>query len=137
LRMAMADEGELGIIAPAVKEFGEDPAIDQLIRKHGYKGTSTILKAVKEDPELSKNLSAAATLIHGSTEGRFRVTYATNPALLSKEEVESVGFCWMNINDAEARYGTSPKSVCWRKDAEGEDFFAVPNPALGLWIADK
>src|SRR5690606_23237960 len=34
-RMAIADGGELIILAPGVKQFGEDAAIDALIRKFG------------------------------------------------------------------------------------------------------
>lgn len=32
-RMAIADGGELIVLAPGVKKFGEDPGIDALIRK--------------------------------------------------------------------------------------------------------
>lgn len=32
-RMAMADGGELIVMAPGVTKFGEDPAIDALIRR--------------------------------------------------------------------------------------------------------
>ena len=38
-RMALADGAELIILAPGVKEFGEDKTIDALIRKYGYHGT--------------------------------------------------------------------------------------------------
>ncbi len=38
-RMAIADRGELIVVAPALKEFGEDKQIDVLIRKYGYVGT--------------------------------------------------------------------------------------------------
>ena len=74
-RMAMADGGELVVLAPGVHEFGEDATIDTLIRRHGYCGTPKTLEAVKDDPQLAGNLSAAAHLIHGSSEGRFRIRY--------------------------------------------------------------
>jgi hypothetical protein len=80
----MADEGDLIILAPGVREFGEDPEIDRLIRKYGYRGTPCTLRQVAENPELAANLSAAAHLIHGSSEGRFRVTYC--PGGLTREE---------------------------------------------------
>ena len=34
-RMAIASGGELVVLAPGVKEFGEDKEIDRLIRKYG------------------------------------------------------------------------------------------------------
>ncbi len=74
-RMVMADGGELIILAPGLKEFGEDAEIDRLIRKYGYRGTPATLAAVKANADLRNNLSAAAHLIHGSSEGRFRITY--------------------------------------------------------------
>jgi hypothetical protein len=36
-RMAIADGGELLILAPALERFGEDMGVDALIRKHGYR----------------------------------------------------------------------------------------------------
>ena len=73
--MAIADGGELVVLAPALKEFGEDKEIDRLIRKYGYFGTPETLKAVEDNEELRNNLGAAAHLIHGSSEGRFSITY--------------------------------------------------------------
>lgn len=127
-RMAIADRGELIVIAPAVKEFGEDPEIDRLIRKYGYRGTQATLAAVSANQDLRGNLSAAAHLIHGSSEGRFTIIYATDPAKLSRAEVESVGFQWMPLADALKLYDPSKL-----KDGPQGDFFYVSNPALGLW----
>ena len=90
-RMAMADGGELIVLAPGLKEFGEDAEIDRLIRKYGYRGTPATLAAVKANEELRNNLSAAAHLIHGSSEGRFRITYCPGPQM-SQEAIRSVGF---------------------------------------------
>ena len=89
-RMAIADDGDLIVLAPGLKEFGEDPEMDRLIRKFGYKGTPNTLQAVKDHAELRANLGAAAHLIHGSSEGRFRITYCPGPKV-SKEEIEGVG----------------------------------------------
>ncbi len=97
-RMAMADNGELIVLAPGLKEFGEDKEIDRLIRKYGYKGTPATLEALKQNVELNQNLSAAAHLIHGSTEGRFSVTYC--PGFLTKEQIESVNFKYADLNEA-------------------------------------
>lgn len=75
-RMAIADGGELIVLAPGVDKFGEDASIDKLIRKYGYCGRENILRLVKENDDLKQNLSAAAHLIHGSGDGRFSITTA-------------------------------------------------------------
>ncbi len=96
-RMALADGAELIILAPGVKEFGEDKTIDALIRKYGYRGTPATLDAVEANADLANDLSAAAHLIHGSSEGRFTITWC--PGHLTKEEIESVGFqLWRSGN---------------------------------------
>ena len=94
-RMALADGGELIVLAPGLKEFGEDPEIDRLIRKYGYRGTPATLKALSENDELKQNLSAAAHLIHGSSEGRFSITYC--PGHLTRQEIESVNFKYADL----------------------------------------
>lgn len=134
-RMAIADEGELIILAPALKEFGEDKEIDRLIRKYGYFGTPQTLKACDENEELRNNLSAAAHLIHGSSEGRFSITYCPgkDPENLTRAEIESVGFNYADIDEVSAKY--DPKKLrdgyCIMPD--GEEIFYISNPALGLW----
>jgi len=122
-RMAMADGGELIILAPGLKEFGEDPEIDRLIRKYGYRGTPATLAAVQANEDLRNNLSAAAHLIHGSSEGRFRITYCPGPGM-SAEAIRSVGFQAGNIADY---------PVEGLKDGFQGDLFYISNPALGLW----
>jgi nickel-dependent lactate racemase len=131
-RMAMADKGELLIIAPGLERFGEDKGIDALIRKHGYRPSKVIKEKVGDDPELANSLSAAAHLIHGSSEGRFTVRYCPGPGL-SRQEIESVGFEWGDIGEATARYDVHKLATGWNTGADGERFFFVPNPALGLW----
>lgn len=134
-RKAMADGGELIILAPNVDTFGEDQEIDRLIRKHGYRGTPATLDALKSDPDLAANLSAAAHLIHGSSEGRFRVTYATGKGL-SQEEITGVGYEWADHDQAAARLGvTDATPNGWQEGADGKPFFFIRNPALGLWTA--
>ena len=133
-RMAMADDGDLIILAPGVKEFGEDPEIDTLIRKYGYRGTEATLKAVEENPELEANLSAAAHLIHGSSEGRFRITYA--PGHLSRNEVEGAGFSYAGIDELMKKYDPSVLKTGWNT-VDGEELFFIANPALGLWAHES
>lgn len=130
-RMAIADEGELVVLAPGVKEFGEDPTIDRLIRRFGYRGTPQTLAAVQEYPELANNLSAAAHLIHGSTEGRFRVTYC--PGVLSREEIEGVGFGYAELGPMLSRYDPNRLRDGWNRMPDGEEIFFISNPGLGLW----
>ena len=126
-RMAMADDGELIIIAPGLREFGEDAEIDRLIRKYGYRGTPATLNAASENPELQENLSAAAHLIHGSTEGRFKVTYATEH--LSQTEIESVGYQWAPVKEVLAKY--NPETLVDGFSDGG--FFYISEPGQGLW----
>jgi nickel-dependent lactate racemase len=129
-RMALADQGELIVLAPGLKEFGEDPEIDRLIRKYGYLTTPEILDLVKKNTDLQENLSAAAHLIHGSHENRFRVTYC--PGKLSREEIESVNFRFGNLNDMLVKYDPD-KLRDGFNHVDGEEIFYISNPALGLW----
>lgn len=129
-RMALADDAELVILAPGVKEFGEDRTIDRLIRKYGYFGTPATLKAVAENAELAADLSAAAHLIHGSSEGRFRITWC--PGELTREEVEGVGFGYGELKRMMAIYPPEKMNAGYNRVA-GEDVFFIANPGLGLW----
>ena len=134
-RMAIADGGELIVLAPALKEFGEDKEIDRLVRKYGYFGTPNTLQAVDENEELRANLGAAAHLIHGSSEGRFKITYCPGkePDNLTKEEIETVGFEWGDIDDMLQRYPINQLKEGYNTMPNGEKIFYISNPALGLW----
>ncbi len=130
-RCALAKDADLLVIGPGVSTFGEDTKIDTLIRKYGYCGTEKTLEAVNaEGSELPENLSAAAHLIHGSSEGRFRITFA--PGGLTKEEIESVGYSYMNPADALKKYPVEQLADGWN-ERDGERFYFVRNPGLGLW----
>jgi nickel-dependent lactate racemase len=132
-RLAMADGGELFVLAPGVSRFGEDEVVDGLIRRHGYHGREAALAAMASDPELAANLAAVAHLIHGSTEGRFSVTYCPGPGL-SRADVEGVGFRYLALDQALERFPLGEGEE--RHDRlDGEPFVFVPNPALGLWRA--
>jgi nickel-dependent lactate racemase len=129
-RMALADHAELIILAPGVKQFGEDGGIDTLIRKYGYRGTPATLAAVRANADLAGDLSAAAHLIHGSSEGRFTIRLCAGH--LTKEEVESVGFEYGDLQAMLARY--DPQKLRYGcNHVDGEDVFFIPNPGLGLW----
>jgi nickel-dependent lactate racemase len=129
-RMALADAAELIVLAPGVREFGEDPEIDRLIRKYGYIGTPAVLNAVLENADLAGNLGAAAHLIHGSSEGRFSITYC--PGHLTREEIEGVSFRYDNLARMTGRYDPS-KLKDGFNTVDGEEVFFISNPALGLW----
>ncbi len=131
-RMAIADDGELIVLAPALKEFGEDPTIDKLIRKFGYCGTPATLNYVEEDEELRSNLGAAAHLIHGSSEGRFNITYCPGDDV-TLDEVRSVGFEAAPYAEMAARYNPDELKDGWNTLPDGEEIFYISNPALGLW----
>ena len=132
-RMAMADNGELIVLAPGLKEFGEDKEIDRLIRKYGYRGTTATLKALHENEELNNNLSAAAHLIHGSSEGRFSITYC--PGHLTKEEIESVNFKYHDLNEMKKKYDPHRLKDGFNTINDKEEIYFISNPALGLWTS--
>ncbi|WP_263381184.1 lactate racemase domain-containing protein [Granulicella arctica] len=129
-RMALADDAELIVLAPGVHEFGEDAAIDKLIRKYGYCGTPATLDAVKQDADLAANLSAAAHLIHGSSEGRFTIRYC--PGHLTRDEIESVHFQYGDLAQYMAKYSPALLNDGWNR-VDGEEIFYISNPGLGLW----
>ena len=132
-RMAMADGGDLIILAPGVERFGEDDVVDGLIRKYGYRGRVETLKAF-EDPaneDLRSNMGAAAHLIHASSDGRFRITYAVKN--ITQEEIRSVGFIPTDYEEMAAKYDPSVLSYGYNT-VDGEEIYYIPNPALGLWI---
>jgi nickel-dependent lactate racemase len=130
-RMAMADGGDLIILAPGLKEFGEDKEIDRLIRKYGYRGTPATLAAVKANAELQNNLSAAAHLIHGSSEGRFNITYC--PGRLTRQEIEGAGFRYADLKEMTRCYDPARLKDGWNTLDDGGQIFYISNPALGLW----
>lgn len=130
-RMALADGAELIVLAPALREFGEDKTIDGLIRKYGYKGTPHTLEATNANKDLQDNLGASAHLIHGSSEGRFTITYCPGPDM-SREEIEGVGFNYGDLAETMARYDVANMKDGWNT-VNGEEVYYISNPALGLW----
>ena len=130
-RMAIADGGELIVLAPGVKEFGEDSEIDLLIRKYGYVKSEEILKYVDENDDIRANLSAAAHLIHGSSEERFTITYC--PGNLSREEIEGVNYQYADVNEMMTKYDPEKLVDGWNDLDSGERIYYISNPAIGLW----
>ena len=133
-RMAIADGGELLVLAPGIERFGEDGKVDELIRKYGYKGRITTLEQFEkpENQDLRDNMGAAAHLIHGSSDGRFTITYAVKN--ISKEEIEGVGFRAADYDEMVKRYDPETLQYGYNTLPDGEEIYFIPNPALGLWI---
>lgn len=131
-RMAIDDGGELIVLAPGLKEFGEDKTIDKLIRKYGYVNTPRVLQLVDENEDLRNNLSAAAHLIHGSSEERFTIRYCPG-AGVTKEEIESVNFAYGNLDEMTKKYDPEKLVDGYNTMKDGEEIFYISNPALGLW----
>ena len=133
-RMAIADGGELIVLAPGVRRFGEDLVVDGLIRKYGYKGRIHTLEEFEkpENQDLRDNMGAAAHLIHGSSDGRFTITYAVKE--ITKEEIESVGFQAADYDEMVQRYDPAKLQYGYNTLPDGEEIYFIPNPALGLWI---
>jgi hypothetical protein len=129
-RMAIADGGELIVLAPGLHQFGEDPTNDVLIRKYGYVHTPQVLKYVAENEDLQNSLGVAAHLIHGTSEGRFSITYC--PGHLTRQEIESVGFNYADLNEMTEKYNPEKLKDGWN-EVDGEEIYFISNPALGLW----
>ncbi len=133
-RMAIADDGELIVLAPGVRQFGEDKENDRLIRKYGYVGRLKVLELFKENKDLQENQSVAAHLIHGSSDGRFAITYA--PGYLTKQEIEGVNYKYMDLREALKKYDPTKLKDGFNIIEDCQEIFYISNPALGLW-ADK
>ncbi|WP_437205107.1 lactate racemase domain-containing protein [Planctomicrobium sp. SH664] len=130
-RMAIADGGELLILAPGLKRFGEQPDVDQLIRKFGYVPTPQVMEHYHREPIMQDLAHATAHLMHGTSEDRFKITYA--PGFLSKEEIESVNFAYADLDEMLKRYEPDTRKEGWNKTADGEEFYFIPTPSAGLW----
>jgi nickel-dependent lactate racemase len=134
-RMAIADDGELLILAPGVKMFGEDLQIDALIRQFGYRGTPFTMNAINNHDHLKNNLSAAAHLIHGSSEDRFTITYCTGG--MDKSTIENVGFQFESVEKMIKRYNPLSLSEGYNTMPDGEEIYYISAPGSGLWACKE
>ncbi len=130
-RMVLADGGELLVLAPGLKRFGEQEVVDRFIRKYGYIGTQRVMDLYEKQSDMQDWAHATAHLIHGSSEGRFRITYA--PGHLTKEEIESVNFEYADLQEMMDRYRPQGRSQGWHRTEDGEEFYFIPTPSAGLW----
>ena len=134
-RMALADGGELIIIAPGLKRFGEQPEVDGFIRKYGYVGTPRVMDQHRQNADMQDLAHATAHLIHGSSEDRFTITYA--PGHLTQSEIEGVNFRYADINETLARYRPERCKQGWNTTPDGERFYFIPTPSAGLWATQE
>ncbi|MDO4585099.1 MAG: lactate racemase domain-containing protein [Planctomycetia bacterium] len=134
-RMAMADGGELLIVAPGLKRFGEQEEVDALIRKYGYSGTEKVMRWWKTEPILQDLTHGTAHLIHGSSEGRFRITYA--PGHLTREEIEQVGFGYADLAETLRRYPLEKMRNGFQTMPDGEEVYYISTPSAGLWTTEE
>ncbi len=130
-RMAMADGGELLILAPGLRRFGEQPEIEAIIRKYGYVGTPTVMQKWRENADLQDFANGTAHLMNGSSEGRFTIRYA--PGSLSKADIESVNFAYADLRETLARYNPEVLKTGWNTMPDGEKIFFISTPSAGLW----
>ncbi|HZZ42418.1 MAG TPA: lactate racemase domain-containing protein [Tepidisphaeraceae bacterium] len=130
-RMAIADGGELLIIAPGVNGFGEQPEVDAFIRKYGYQSTPNVMALYRQNADMQDLAHATAHLMHGTSEGRFTITYA--PALLTKQEVNQVHYNYMALNEALERYNPAKMKEGFNTMPDGEEIFFISTPSAGLW----
>ena len=133
-RMAIADSGELLIVAPGVERFGEQPEVDALIRKYGYRGTDRTLALYKTEADMQEIPHGVAHLIHGSSEGRFTITYA--PGHLTRDEIEGVGYNYADLAAMQARYDPATMQEGWNIMPDGEEVFYISTPSAGLWATE-
>jgi len=132
-RMALADGGQLIVIAPGLKRFGEQPEVDAFIRKYGYVGTQRVMDQYQRNADMQDLAHATAHLMHGSSEGRFTITYA--PGHMSKAEIEGVNFRYADIGATVDRYQPGNCKQGWNTTADGERFYFIPTPSAGLWAS--
>ena len=130
-RMAMADGGELLIIAPGLERFGEQRDVDALIRKYGYSPTCEVLDLYKKNADLQDLAHGAAHLIHGTSEGRFTIRYA--PGHLTRAEIEQVKFAYADYHETLKRYPIDKLKEGWNTMPDGEEIFYISTPSAGLW----
>lgn len=133
-RMAIADGGELIVLAPGIEKFGEDAMQDRLIRKYGYVGRKRVLELFRTQQDLKENMGTAAHLIHGSSDGRFSITYAVKR--VTKKEIEGVNFRYADYDEVVKHYDPEKLQLGWNTMPDGEEIFFIPNPALGLWMSE-
>ena len=109
------------------------------------------MQFLADNIDLTRNLSAAAHLIHGSSEGRFRITYSAGhltqqvsfrcknhacarcPHVAKHKEIEGVGYRYANIEEMSQRYNIAELREGYNVMPDGERIYFISNPALGLW----
>ena len=78
-----------------------------------------------------------AHMIHSSSEGRFKITYAVNPRKLPLREVQAAGYGCMDVAEALKRYPVTCMEDGMQRMEDGEEIYVVKSPALGVWKARR
>ncbi len=131
-RMALADGGELVVIAPGLKRFGEQPEVDAFIRKYGYVGTPRVMEQYRQNADMQDLAHATAHLIHGSSEGRFNDHVRAGPSVARRKSKASTSATPTSTTRSPATGPTECKQG-WNTTADGERFYFIPTPSAGLW----
>ena len=130
-RKALANNGELIIIAPGLKRFGENREADKIIREYGYSGTAKIIENWKKDKKLQDMAHVTAHLIHGSSDQRFKIYYA--PGYLTKKDIESVNYNYLDLSETLKKYPIEKMKYGFNIMDDGEEIYFINSPASGLW----
>ena len=131
-RMMIEDGGELLILAPGIKRFGENDEVDCLIRQYGYRGTKATM-ALVEKGVFSDAAMVPAHMSHGSSEGRFTITYALKSQNMSQDEIQAVGYEYMELEEVLHKYSPGNMKEGFQIMPDGEEIYFVKTPAVGLW----
>lgn len=83
---------------------------------------------------MANNLAVAAHLIHGSSDGRFNITYAVKH--MTQVEIEGVNFKYADYDEMIKKYNPDKLTDGWNI-VDGERIYYISNPALGLWAERK
>lgn len=93
------------------------------------------MELFRTEPVLQDLTHGTAHLIHGSSEGRFTITYA--PGHLTEEDIRSVGYNFMNISEALGRYDLEKLKNGFNTLPDGEEIFFISTPSAGLWSTEE
>ena len=131
--MAIDDDGELIVIAPALKEFGEDKEIDRLIRKYGYFRHATDVESLWRKRGTGVIWAQQLTLSTALPKAvpALPIVPGKGNDNLTVAEIESVGFNYADIDEITSKYDPA-KLRDGLLPCPMEKKYFVSNPALGL-----
>jgi hypothetical protein len=74
---------------------------------------------------------ATAHLLHGSTEGRFTIRYATDK--LTRDDLKSARYEHADLRQTLARYNVETLREGFNTLPDGEEIYFLATPSAGLW----